>query len=278
MAKGTRARRIKRIMASSLGDFVRECDGYEKNREDFRRNWSGGFGRSDSEIPYISTPLGTHRDADALQESNWDVIKREMDKVDLMGAYSDYDSVDYHTEGSCLNGWNTSVHVRLDDAVAIKAAMELVHTLQDYPILDEDDYSERQWEQDHPGGGKCYAESDCSCAEGEHDRKNAQDNHAGCRAWLRGELENQDMPGWRGYGSSDVEEEHEEYGYRADGVYTVDNDRHDRTDTWQWWCDADGCGQWIDASPSDIIVIRKHNMYSDIPAPMEQLTFDDLDG
>lgn len=278
MAKGTRARRIKRIMDSSLGDFVRQCGDYEESKEEFRRNWSGGFGRSESEIPYVSTPLGTHRDADALQESNWGVIEREMDKVNHMGTFSGYDSVDYHTEGSCLNGWNTNVHVRLDDAVAIKAAMDLVNALSNYPILDEEDYSAREWAANHPGGGKCYDSYDCSCADGEHDRLNESEEHKGCRAWLAGELENQDAPGWRSFEGSDVDEEHEEYGHRAQGVYTVDNYQHDRTDTWQWYCSADGCGTWIDASDKDIRIIRQHNLFSDIPEPVDQLTFDDLDG
>lgn len=275
MAKGTRARRIKRIMDSSLGDFVRECQGYEEGREQFRRTWSGGFGYSDS-IPYVSTPLGTHRDADALQESNWDVITREMDKVNHMGTFSDYDSVVYYREGSCLNGWNESVQVRMDDAVAIKAAMDIVSALANYPILDEEDYSEREWNANHPGGGKCYGDCCCSCADGEHDRLNDQEEHKGCRAWLAGSLESQDAPGWRSFEGNDVEEEHEEYGYRAEGVYTLDNYQHDRTDTWQWYCSADGCGTWIDASPEDIMHIRKHNLFSDIPEPVQQLTIFDI--
>lgn len=277
MAKGARARRIKRIMDSSLGDFVRKCEEYGQGQENFRRTWSGGFGYADS-IPYITTPLGTHRDADALMESNWDVITREMDKVNHMGTYSEHDSVVYHREGSCLVGWAEAVQVRKDDAVAIKAALDIVNALENYPILDEEDYSEREWNSNHPGGGKCYADTDCDCADGHHDRLNEQEEHSGCRAWLAGELQDQEMPGWRKFGSSDVEEEHEEYGYRAEGVYTVDNYPQDRTDTWMWWCDADGCGTWIDASPEDIMLIRKHNLFSDIPEPVQQLTIFDMEG
>jgi len=274
MAKGTRARRIKRIMDSSLGDFIRECEQYGEQQDTFRRTWSGGFGYSDS-IPYITTPLGTHRDADAMMESNWDVITREMDKVNHFGTFSEYDSVIYHREGSCLVGWAEAVQVRKDDAVAIKAAMDIVNALANYPILDDDDFSEREWNANHPGGGKCYGDC-CSCADGEHDRLNHQEEHKGCRAWLAGSLESQDAPGWRSFEGNDVEEEHEEYGYRAEGVYTLDNYQHDRTDTWQWYCSADGCGTWIDASAEDILLIRKHNLFSDIPEPVQQLTIFDI--
>lgn len=295
MGMGARARRTKRIMESSLGDFVRECQGYEGEREEFRRSWSGGFGyRNDtnewgqpSGVKYVTTPLGTHRDADALAESNWSVISPAMEKADSFGHVSEHAGSFVHTEGSCLNGWNDSVMVRVDDAVALREAMNFVNALSDYPVLDEEDYSEREWAANHPSNGKCWAEN-CDCAQGQHDRMNeaSEDGeHAGCRAWLVGELENQpekDDAGWRTFKGNDVCEEHEETDdpeyiahvtadsrpgkyINSPDMYAVYDSEHERLVSWQWYCGADGCGAWIDATQADLRIIRRHRLFSDLP-------------
>lgn len=292
MGMGARARRTKRIMASSLGDFVRECQGAESDRESFRRNWSGGFGYRDdvnewgqpSGVRYITTPLGTHRDAEALNESNWSVINPTMDKADSFGHVSEHAGTFVHTEGSCLNGWNDSVMVRIDDAVALREAMNFVNALSDYPVLDEEDYSQREWDANH-SDGKCWAEN-CDCAQGAHDRLNEESEdgeHAGCRAWLSGSLPEQDKAGWRTFGSSDVSEEYDEDVSERTGDYKAEyiahmtseddpretyysyNPDHDRLELWQWYCGADGCGHWIEATQADLRIIRRHRLFSDLP-------------
>lgn len=293
MGMGTRAKRTKRIMATSLGDFIRECEEHESGREDFRRNWSGGFGyRNDvnewgqpSGVQYVTTPLGTHRDASPAQESNWDVIRPAMEKADSFAHISEHEGNMVHTEGSCLNGWNDSIVVRVDDAVSVKAAMEFVNALADYPYLDEDDVSRREWEANHPDGYNCYAEEGCSCADGEHTRMNEaseEGEYDGCRAWLAGELENQDKPGWSTFEGNDVTEEHEETedpeyiahvtadsrpGKYLDSrdTYTIYDDEHGWLVSWQWYCGADGCGHWIDATQADLRLIRRHRLFSDLP-------------
>lgn len=288
MGMGTRAKRTKRIMATSLGDFIRECQGAEDDRESFRRSWSGGFGyRNDvnewgqpSGVQYVTTPLGTHRDASPAQESNWDVIKPAMDKADSFGHVSEHAGNMVHTEGSCLNGWNDSIVVRVDDAVSVKAAMEFVNALADYPYLDEEDVSRREWEANHPDGYNCYAEEGCDCADAEHARKNEEEDHAGCRAWLLGKLRNSDGEGWRKFGSSDVTEEYEELDddtdpeyvanltyWENDSTFYIEQREHNRLASWQWYCGADGCGTWIDATTDDLREIVKHHLFSDIPVP-----------
>jgi hypothetical protein len=52
--------------------------------------------------------------------------------------------------------------VRADDALALHEAEKLVAALQDYPILDEMDYSDREWSASHPSEGDCHAD-ECSC-------------------------------------------------------------------------------------------------------------------
>lgn len=289
MGKGTRAKRTQRIMESSLGDFIRECQSAETDRDNFRRNWSGGFGYRNygDGAQYITTPLGTHRDADAREASNWSVILPAMEKADSFDHLSEDPGVKTHIEGSCLNGWNESLLVRVDDAVAVKEAMEFVHALSDYPILDEFDFAEREWEENHPDGYTCYAEDGCSCADGEHNRLNDEstDEHAGCRAWLAGELmvqSGETKAGWRSFDGGDVDEEFEETddpeliahctmdskpGKYLDSLETYhvhDNDRGGLV-WWSWYCGADGCGQWIDATQADLRIIRRHHLFSDLP-------------
>lgn len=283
MGMGTRQKRIKRIMASTLGDFIRECMVDEENRDNFRRTWSGGFGRSndDREPQYIPLPYGTHRDADSLQESNWVQIEKIMNESDSFSWISEHAGVTTHREGSCLNGWNEMMHVRADDAVAIKAAMGIMSALADHPVLNEEDYYEREWSANHPGNGQCYADM-CDCADGHHSRMNDDDEYAGCRAWLAGELKEQEAPGWRSFESSDVDEECETdgdgqayaQGVMADlysrNIHYHYSTEHDRVSVWTWWCGADGCGQWVVMSREDANLIRKHNLFSDIPAAMQQ--------
>jgi len=269
-------------MESSLGDFVRECQGYEGERESFRRNWSGGFGFRDSHggVKYVTTPLGTHRDADALNESNWSVIRPAMEAADSFGHVSEHAGSFVHTEGSCLNGWNDSIMVRVDDAVALREAMSFVNALSDYPMLDEEDFSEREWENNH-SDGKCWADN-CECALGAHDRMNDQDDHAGCRAWLAGDLPEQDKAGWRTFEGSDVSEEFEETDdpeyiahamadskpgkYLDSGdTFVVEDVSRGGLVSWMWWCSADNCGHWIDATQADLRIIRRHHLFSDLP-------------
>lgn len=295
MAKGTRARRAKRIAATYLGEFIEQCQQAEVERENFRRKWSGGFGYStdrENGVQYITTPLGTHRDADVLGESNWSVIEPAMQAADSFGHVSEHAGVVQHTEGSCLNGWNESIVIRVDDAVALKEAMEFVDALQNYPVLDEDDYSGREYASNHPGGGECYVDNDCECSDGEHHRLNGNgdDGDKGCRAWLMGKLENQqglDKQGWRGFEGSDVSEEHTDIDsldpdYVAsvlamdnrDETYYTTSDDGTILVSWQWWCGADGCGMWHDATTNDLIQIKRHNLFNDIPLPAPMYTLD----
>jgi hypothetical protein len=187
-----------------------------------------------------------------------------------------------HTEGSCLNGWNDSIVVRVDDAVSIRAAMNFVNALANYPLLDKKDVSRREWEANHPDGHTCYAEEGCESADREHDRLNAGEDYAGCRAWLLGKLRNSDDAGWRTFKGYDVTEEHEELDddtdpeyvanltyWENDSTFYIEQREHNRLASWQWYCGADGCGQWIDATTDDLREITKHRLFSDIPVPVK---------
>ena len=67
-------------------------------------------------------------------------------------------------------GWIDYLLVRPDSAAAV-AAQGWADKLANYPLADEDDYSELEWEDNHPAGeNRCYAseddyygESECGC-------------------------------------------------------------------------------------------------------------------
>jgi hypothetical protein len=94
---------------------------------------------------WIIAPVGTNRDAGFLTESNWDAQLKALAEVDADG--NDYQQFDFN-HWAC--GWVALVLVRPDSECA-KRAEELAKRLDDYPLLDEDDFSEREW--------SAYAES-----------------------------------------------------------------------------------------------------------------------
>ena len=48
-------------------------------------------------------------------------------------------------------------------------------------------------------------------------------------------------------------------------TYTIYDDEHGWLVSWQWYCGADGCGHWIDATQADLRLIRRHRLFSDLP-------------
>lgn len=262
MSTGTRTRRAKRARASDLGAFVAELDGIEEGRKAFRRTWSGGITSVDLSM-YVPTPFSTHRDADALESSNWSVIERKMRAADSFDAVSEHPGVLFDTEGSALCGWVENIYVRRDDIAALRMARSLVGALSDYPVLDEKDYSEREWAENHPALGECYAE-DCSCPTFKHNRLNEETEDAGCRDWLSNADTDYGEGGWRAFDSSDVDAITTDDRPEGD-IYSVHNAHRGGWTSWQWYCGADGCGCWVDANEADLRVIRRHRLYSDLP-------------
>ena len=111
--------------------------------------------------------LSTHGSADLLTESNFAVLKARLQTIAPETPPANSTGV-YAVDTSTVTGW-TVVHekcslVRWVQWIAIhKDAEELLRTadeamsaLEQYPILDEDDFSERehdeynrQWQEDH---------------------------------------------------------------------------------------------------------------------------------
>jgi hypothetical protein len=88
---------------------------------------------------WLIAPCGANRDMDALQESNW------RTQLALCGGESD--SVQIFRFGHWACGWVEILAFDPEDCVAITAAEEIERRLGDYPVLDENDFSELESEQ-----------------------------------------------------------------------------------------------------------------------------------
>lgn len=83
-----------------------------------------------------------HRDSELLDQSNFWVIKQEMEKIDP-------EEQDHAIErdGHWAVGWVETIRVRPGSPCEAKA-LELAKEIEDYPILDEDDWSQRESDEE----------------------------------------------------------------------------------------------------------------------------------
>lgn len=109
-------------------------------------------------------PCGQHRDSDALQESNFaaclatllplaeavTIPAREHPAAWYEGLREDEQQSEpmptvYHArEGHWAVGWVEHIYIHESNTAAMEAAEDLQRRLDDYPALDEDDWSERE--------------------------------------------------------------------------------------------------------------------------------------
>jgi len=108
--------------------------------------------------------LSRHRESHLLDESNWDaglkiLRKIEADYPEPPRGPRDHIHYSYGAEGQdeywvyiwsashCMVGWVEYMMVRADAPDEIKAAADdMLRRLKDYPILDEDDFSQREYD------------------------------------------------------------------------------------------------------------------------------------
>jgi hypothetical protein len=93
------------------------------------------FGAEWSE--YYSAGVGQSRDSDCLKQSNFAVMLSEL------GGESD--TVIVVRESHWAVGWVEWIAIHQSDTAALAAADAQCGRLEDYPILDEMDWSEREW-------------------------------------------------------------------------------------------------------------------------------------
>lgn len=93
--------------------------------------------------------LGQHRDSDDLAQSNFAVGLKEL------GGESE--TVLVVREGHWAVGWVEWIAIHKDDEAALRKADAMKERLEDYPILDEEDFSEREMESANSVWKDCYS-------------------------------------------------------------------------------------------------------------------------
>ena len=101
---------------------------------------------------YYSAGVGRSRDSDCLEESNF------YSMLSALGGESD--TVQVVRESHWAVGWVEWIAIHESDFDALRAADGMQERLEDYPILDESDFSEREDEECSRVWSDCYRERD----------------------------------------------------------------------------------------------------------------------
>lgn len=78
----------------------------------------------------------THRDADDIVSSNFSSIKKTLDDKEIV-----YIDIRFN---HWVVGWIEQLMIHEGDDIGLSVAEELNVSIEDYPILDDDDYNERR--------------------------------------------------------------------------------------------------------------------------------------
>lgn len=105
----------------------------------------------DSEYKDWFNVIGRSRDSECIEESNFDAALKELG--------GEGENVRVERYGHWAVGWIEEVYVRPNTPEAAKA--EAIHKkLEDYPVLDDDDFSERETEAANEQWRDCYDNDD----------------------------------------------------------------------------------------------------------------------
>jgi len=99
-------------------------------------SWSNYMGEKPSDTLYCV--LGRNRDSSMLTNSNWDCAVQMFQESEL--------PYDITRVGHWLCGWIEYLSVDINDKEAFKMGEEIEASLANYPCLDEEDYSRREYE------------------------------------------------------------------------------------------------------------------------------------
>jgi hypothetical protein len=98
---------------------------------------------------YYRSGFGRSRDSSCLEESNFAVALREL------GGESD--TVVVVREGHWAVGWVEWIAIHQDDGRALEIADRLAEDVEDYPALDDNDWTEREMEEANTIWRDCYS-------------------------------------------------------------------------------------------------------------------------
>ena len=101
---------------------------------------------------YFSAGVGQSRDSDALERSNFACMLRAI------GGESD--TIHVVREGHWAVGWVEWIAIHESDAAALEIADEIRKALDDYPVIDESDWSEREDEDAQQTWTNCFSDAE----------------------------------------------------------------------------------------------------------------------
>jgi len=90
---------------------------------------------------WLVAPVSHNRDSGPLSESNWDYLTSGLSELDPFG-----NAHEIHLFNHWACGWFEIVIVR-PSSPCEKFCQDVEERLSDYPVLDEEDYSMREWEE-----------------------------------------------------------------------------------------------------------------------------------
>lgn len=108
-----------------------------------------------------SAGVGQSRDSDALERSNFAAM--------LAAIGGESETVTVVHEGHWAVGWVEWIAIQQDDDKALEIADKLVEGLEDYPVIDENDFSEREQEEANETWAQCYSPEERIAYIREHD-------------------------------------------------------------------------------------------------------------
>lgn len=120
-------------MSATLHDYRRALR--KRTVESFSHDYGGTLPFHDEFKGLMTSGIGRHRDSEMLDESNFDTAKALFEDAGICTRVLSF--------GHWAVGWVEGLYIPATIAAA-KVAREIAQRLESYPVLDEDDYSERQ--------------------------------------------------------------------------------------------------------------------------------------
>ena len=99
-----------------------------------------------------SAGVGQSRDSSALERSNFAAM--------LKAIGGESETVTVVRESHWAVGWVEWIAIHQDDSAALKTADDIQKRLEDYPVIDESDWSEREDEDAQEIWTNCYNDSE----------------------------------------------------------------------------------------------------------------------
>jgi hypothetical protein len=98
---------------------------------------------------HYSSGVGQSRDSDALERSNFACM--------LKAIGGESETVTVVREGHWLVGWVEWIAIDQDDETALQIADDIMGALEDYPVINEDHWSEVEHDDANETWANCYS-------------------------------------------------------------------------------------------------------------------------